>query len=122
MYTFLLKIEHLTSYLVLEGSVAVVIDFLSLAVELFGVVRYAFHLLNCALEQTLDNIESMVLMRVPLALTADPVQAIIAEVLQLQTVETAVDWNLVLVVVVLAHRQVVLHAAHRWDLFVDALD
>lgn len=47
MNTFLLKTENLTSYLILEGSVAVIVDFLPLAMQLFSIAGDSFHLLNC---------------------------------------------------------------------------
>jgi hypothetical protein len=76
-----LKAQYFFSDVVLEASVASVVDFLSLAMEGFSVLLDVHHAFNGAFEEAGDDVKSVSLMERSLAITADSDVTVVAKVL-----------------------------------------
>lgn len=88
-----MQAQNLMSDVVFEFTVAVVVNFLSVSVKRLCFELNCMKILYIAPEQTLDDVKVVILMDISLAFTTDPGLAVIAKVLQLASMETAVEWN-----------------------------
>ena len=103
MNTCILEIQHFLSDLGFKLSVTLVINFLSLSVETFGVVLHIVHVFKGAFHEIRNDVESVGHVLSSLTVGTNPALAVITEEVKLATVQAAKDRNVLLSGLTLRH-------------------